>query len=91
LLFGSLVVDATEAVSVMVVPDVTVVLTLTTNVKVAVAFLAKVVPSVHVYGDAVVQVQPAGPVRETNVVLAGNVSVTTGAAAVAGPALDTQP
>lgn len=40
--FGSLVVLATEAVSVMVEPDATVVFTFTTNVKFAVAVAANV-------------------------------------------------
>src|ERR1700749_2341000 len=84
-LFGSPVVEATEAVSVIVVPTTTLVLTFTTNEKLAEP-VAIVVVSVH-FKVARTQVHPAGPVRETAVVLAGRVSVSTGAAAVAGPPL----
>jgi hypothetical protein len=87
-LFGSLVVEATESVCVIVVPDATPAFTVTTNEKFAVAFAAIVVVSVQVR-LARTQVQPAGPVSETAVVLAGSVSVNTGAFAVAGPALVT--
>lgn len=86
-LFGSAVVDATETVSVIVVPTATFVLTFTTNVKLAEP-AAMVVVSVH-FSVARTHVHPAGPVSETAVVFAGKVSVTTGAAAVAGPALVT--
>jgi len=87
-LFGSLVVEATESVCVIVVPDATPALTVTTNVKFAVVLAAMVVVSVQVR-LAKTQVHPAGPVSETAVVLAGSVSVKTGAFAVAGPALVT--
>jgi hypothetical protein len=86
-LFGSLVVDATEAVSVIVVPTATLVLTLTTKEKLAEP-VAIVVVSVH-FKVARTQVHPAGPVSETAVVLAGRVSVSTGAAAATGPPLVT--
>lgn len=85
-LFGSTVVDATESVCVMIVPVVTLLFTLTTNVKFAVVFAAIVVVSVQVR-LASTQVHPAGPVRDTDVVFAGRVSVNTGAFAVAGPEL----
>jgi hypothetical protein len=85
--FGSTVVDATETVSVIVVPTATLVLTFTTKVKLAVP-IAIVVVSVH-FRVPRTQVHPAGPVSETAVVLAGRVSVSTGAAAVTGPPLVT--
>ena len=89
-LFGSPVpAEATEAVSVMVVPDATLVFTLTTKLNVAVVFAAILPVSVHVYGEVEVHVQPAGPVSETNVVFAGRVSVTTGVLDAAGPPLVT--
>jgi len=84
-LVGSLVVDETVSVSVMLVPAATFVFTFTTKVKFAVVFATIAEPSVHLKGAVVVQVQPAGPVRETKVVFAGSVSVMTGAAALAGP------
>jgi len=87
-LLGSLA-EETEAVWVIVDPWVTVGFTVTTNVNAAGEFAAKVVLSVQVKGDVVVQVQPAGPVNETNVVLAGNVSESTTALAAAGPRLVT--
>src|SRR5580698_6701989 len=83
-LLGSPVVEVTESVCVMVVPEATFVFTVTTSVKLAVAADVMVVPSVHL-SVASTQVQPAGPVNETAVVLAGSVSVNTGAFAVAGP------
>ena len=85
-LLGSPVVEETESVWVIVVPDATFVFTLTTKVKLAVVVAAIVVVSVQ-FKLARTQVHPAGPVKETAVVLAGSVSVNTGAAAVAGPAL----
>ena len=54
--------------------------------KLAVVFAAMVVVSVQVR-LASTQVHPAGPVSDTAVVLAGRVSVNTGALAVAGPEL----
>ena len=85
--FGSLVVEETESVWVMVDPEATFVFTFTTKVKVAVELAAKVaivqvrVPRVHV--------QVPGPLSETDVVLAGRVSVKLTAVAVAGPPLVT--
>ena len=81
--FGSPVVEEAESVSVMVVPDATVLFTAKTRVKVVVAFAAIVVVSVQV-SVARTQVHPA-PDSDTAVVFAGKVSVNTGAAAVAGP------
>jgi hypothetical protein len=86
-LFGSLVVDATEAVSVIVVPTATLVLTFTTKVKLAEPAAIAVV-SVH-FKVARTQLHPAGPVKETAVVFTGNVSLSSGAFAVAGPAFVT--
>src|ERR1700690_4117676 len=83
-LVGSPVVEATESVCVMVVPDATFVFTVTTKVKFAVVAEAIVVVSVQVK-VARTQVQPADPVSDTPVVFAGSVSVNTGAFAVAGP------
>jgi hypothetical protein len=85
---GSPVVDATESVCVMVVPDATFVFTFATKVKVAVVFAAIVVVSVQVR-LAKTHVHPAGPVSDMAVVFAGSVSVNTGAFAVAGPLLVT--
>lgn len=82
--FGSLVALLTVAVSLMVEPAAAVVFTFTTNVKFAEAFAARV-PMLHVYGATAVQVHPAGPVNDTNVVLAGTVSVRTSVLAEAGP------
>ena len=84
--FGSLVVEETESVCVIVDPYATVVLTFTTKVKFAVVLDAIVVVSVQVRPT---HVHPAGPVNETNEVFAGRVSVNTGALAVAGPLLVT--
>ena len=85
--FGSEVVEETESVCVITVPDGVVVFTFTTNVKFAVPVaMAAVSVQVRV---ARTQFHPAGPVKETDVVLAGSVSVKTGAAAVAGPAFVT--
>lgn len=83
-LLGSAVVELTESVWVMIVPDATFGSTVTTKVKFAVVFAAIVVVSVHVR-EARTQVHPAGPLNETAVVFAGSVSVSTGAFAVAGP------
>lgn len=84
--FGSPVLDETESVCVMVEPYAALAFTVTTNVKFAVVFAAIADPSVQVRPT---HVHPAGGVSETNVVLAGNVSVNTGAFAAAGPALVT--
>src|SRR5271168_1674355 len=83
-LVGSPVVDVTESVWVMVVPDATFVFTFATKVKFAVVAEAMVAVSVQV-SVARTQVHPAGPVKETPVVFAGSVSVNTGAFAAAGP------
>src|SRR5579871_4261068 len=87
-LLGSLVDDETDSVCVMTVPVATFEFTFTTNVKFAVVVEAILVVSVQVR-LARTQVHPAGPVSETPVVFAGNVSVMTGAFAVAGPAFFT--
>ena len=87
-MFGSPVALLTDAVSVMVVPEATAVFTFTTKVKFAVA-LAASVPMEHVKGETEVQAHPAGPVSDTNVVLAGRVSVRTTVVAEAGPPLAT--
>jgi hypothetical protein len=81
--FGSPVVEETESVCVMVVPDATVLFTAKTRLRVAVVFAAMVVESVQVR-VARTQVHPA-PDSDTAVVFAGKVSINTGAAAVAGP------
>ena len=89
-LVGSPVAEDTESICVRIVPGATFVFTFTTKVKFAVALAARLAMLLHVYGDVEVQVHPAGPVRDTNVVLAGSISVsTTGAAAEAGPPLAT--
>ena len=88
-LVGSPVVDVAESVWVMVVPEATFVFTFTTKVKFAVVADAMVVVSVPRLSVASTQVHPAGPVKETPVVFAGSVSVSTGAFAVAGPLLVT--
>jgi hypothetical protein len=87
---GSVVVLlATLAVSVMVEPGATVLVTCTTNVKFAVEFAATLA-FVHLYGAVLVHVHaPPGPVRETKVVFAGRVSVRVTVAAAAGPAFAT--
>src|SRR5437899_1874056 len=79
--FGSTVVEETESVCEMTVPEATFVFTFTTNVKFAVVVAAIVVVSVQVRVPST-HVHPAGPLRETAVVLAGRVSVNTGAFAV---------
>ncbi len=72
----------------IVVPKATVVFTFTTKVKFAVVPAPSVVVSVQVSVPKT-HVHPAGPSRDTAVVLAGRVSVKTGAFAVAGPRLVT--
>ena len=84
--FGSAVVEETEAVWIRFVPEAAVEGTVTTKVKFAVEFAAIVVVSVHLRVTNE-QFQPAGPESDTAVVPAGSVSVRTGAAAVACPAL----
>src|SRR3979490_3063833 len=86
--FGSTVVEETESLCVIVVPNATFVFTFTTKVKLAEVLAPIVVVSVQVR-VARTHVHPAGPVRDTDVVLAGSVSVSTGAFAVAGPPLVT--
>src|SRR5437763_14389343 len=83
-LVGSPVVDVTESVCVIVVPDATLLFTFTTKVKFAVVAAAMVVVSVQVSVPRT-QVHPAGPLNDTADVFAGSVSVNTGAFAVAGP------
>ena len=84
---GSLALQLTESVWVMVDPEATLVFTCTMNVKFAVVLAARLamvqvrVPSV--------QLQVPGPLSETDVVLAGRVSVKLTAVAVAGPPLVT--
>ena len=84
---GSLAVQETESVWVMVVPDAAFVFTTTANVKLADALAARVeivqvrVPRVHVH--------PVGPVRDCAVVFAGVVSVSVMVVAEAGPLLVT--
>jgi len=85
--FGSAVVEETEAVCVRFVPDATVEGTVTTKVRVAVVFAPMFVVSVHLRVIRE-QFQPA-PESETAVVPAGRVSESTGAFAVACPALVT--
>src|SRR5260370_11686871 len=87
--FGSPVVEETESVCVMVVPEATFALTVTTKVKLAVVLAAIAAVSVHVR-VARTHVHPAGPVSDTEAVFAGSVSVNTGAFAVAGPPLVTR-
>lgn len=87
LVFGSAVVEETEAVWVRFVPEDIVDGTVTTKVKFAVVFAPMFVVSVHLRVTSE-QFQPA-PESETAVVPAGRVSVRTGAVAVAAPALVT--
>src|SRR5579863_9589729 len=87
-LVGSPVVDVTESVWVMVVPDATLLFTFTMKVKFAVVTAVIVVVSVQL-GGARTHVHPAGPTNDTAVVFAGTVSVNWGAFAVAGPLLVT--
>ena len=87
-LLGSMVVDETESVSVIVVPDATVEFTFTTKLKFAVALAARLA-IVHMYGTVEVQAHPAGPVSDTKVVFAGKVSENCTVLAAAGPLLVT--
>lgn len=84
--FGSPVDDETESVCVTVVPFATLAPTVTTNVKFAVVSGGIAAVSVQVKP---VHVHPPGPVNDTSVVPAGNVSVSTGAFAATGPLLVT--
>src|ERR1017187_5316546 len=86
--FGSPVVEETESVCVMIVPDATVEFTVTTKENAAIVLAAMFTVSVQVRVTRT-HVHPAGPVRDTAVVLGGSVSVNTGAFAVAGPPLVT--
>src|SRR5580698_8455782 len=88
MVFESLVVEATESVCEMVVPCATVVFTVTTNVKFAVVLASIAAVSVQVSVPRT-QFHPTGPLNDTAEVLAGSVSVNTGALAVAGPLLVT--
>jgi len=83
-LLGSVVVDATESVWVMVVPDATAAPTVTTKVKEAVVLAGIVAEAVH-FKVPTTHVQPAGPLNDTAVVPAGSDSLKTGALAVACP------
>src|SRR5882672_2133971 len=85
---GSLVVDETESVCVMVVPAATFAFTVTTKVKFAVVLAGIATVSVQV-SVARTHVHPAGPVSDTEAVFAGSVSVNTGALAATGPPLVT--
>src|SRR5439155_10088705 len=93
--FGSLVVLETDAVLLIVVPSTTSELTFTTSVNVAVAPAARpamlqlTVPLPPATGVLHVNVGPVVWVNETNVVLAGTVSVITTLAASLGPGLVT--
>ena len=87
-LFGSPVLELTEAVSGMIVPGTVFVFTLTTKVIVAVLLAAMAAGAVQVYGATIVHVQP-DPLNETNVVFGGSVSLRTGAFAGPGPGLVT--
>jgi hypothetical protein len=83
-LLGSLV-DDTESVSVIVVPEATFAATFTPKVKLAVTFAARLA-MVQLGGVvAMLHVHPAGPVNETTVVLAGTGSVNEIVVAAAGP------
>lgn len=74
-LFGSLVLDVTESVCEIVVPDATLLFTVTMNVKFAVVLAARL-EIVHVGGaGVVVHVQVPGPDKDTSVVFAGIGSV----------------
>src|SRR5260370_29886951 len=75
-LFGSLI-DDTESVSVIVVPEARFALTFTTKVKLAVAFAARLAMVQPGGVVAMLHVHPAGPVNETTVVLAGYVLMNT--------------
>jgi hypothetical protein len=84
---GSLAVQETESVWVMVDPEAALLFTTTANVKFADVLAARLAivqvrfPRVHVH--------PAGPVRDCAVVFAGVVSVNVMVVAVAGPLLVT--
>src|ERR1700733_955784 len=84
---GSVTLLATDAVSVMVLPEATVVLTIAIKVIVVGVLVARLA-KVQVYGETEVHVQPE-PANETKVVFAGRVSVTVRPVAVAGPAFKT--
>jgi hypothetical protein len=71
---------------VIVDPEVTFVLTVTANVKFAVETAKVAMVQVSVPTE---QVQPAGPLSDTAVVLAGRVSVNVTVLALAGPPLVT--
>jgi len=73
---------------VIVVPEATLVLTFTTNVKFAVVFAAIATVSVQV-NVANEHVHPAGPTRDTAVVFPGSGSLNTGGFAGPGPPLVT--
>jgi hypothetical protein len=82
------VVSDTDTVLVIIVPEATPALTVTTNEKVAVAFAARVVPALFVQaGVATLHVHPGGGVRDTAVVFAGSVSVTVMDPAATEPAV----
>jgi len=86
--FGSPTVGVTEAVCVMVDPEATFVFTFTTKVKFALVLAARVA-MLQVKGDMEVHTHPAGPLSDTNAVLAGSASVSTTELAGAGPPLVT--
>lgn len=86
---GSLVVEVTESVWVMVVPDATLLFTVTTKVKVAVVFAAIAAGAVHLRLARGTHVHPDELLSATAVVFAGRVSVSTGALAGPGPLLVT--
>jgi hypothetical protein len=83
--FGSLA-EVTVSVCVIVDPGIALVFTFTMNVKFAV-----VTPRVEMVQVSVPteQVQPAGPVSDTAVVLAGRVSASEIVLALAGPVFTT--
>lgn len=81
---GSVWLPAIEAVSVMVVPKVTVGLTFTMKENAAGVPVARLAIE-QVYGEEEVHDHVPGPESETKVVLAGRVSVRTTPVAVAGP------
>src|SRR5215213_4144034 len=88
--FGSVVVVAAVAVFVMTVPSATAAPTLTTSVNTAlpgarVAFVHEMLPVPPTAGA--VHDQPPGDASETNVVIAGTVSLRLTVLALLGPAL----
>src|SRR5258708_2379146 len=87
-LLGSTVVVETESVSVIVVPEATAEFTLTTKVKFPVPPAARLA-MVHWYGTVAVQLHPADPLKDTNVVFVGSVSENCTVLAAAGPLLVT--